>query len=243
MRSHMDRDVPSRYAEPAFVEPLPSGFLYAAWSVDPVTVGPFVKRSTPRRRKIDEVSGVAAALTNLAEVEGIRVFEASFMPPLPKMPRYDVVMLLRADSRDSAARLANDAQLRRTSPATVFLAENAARFGATENGQAGDGGATFLLNHFIGPSDRPAAVAVWRQLSAWYVANTGVDNSTLLRTEEPAPFVLVNYVRLRRNVVRFLLAQLLRPSFFSYVRALLNRHQLTSLPLFVREASVGSTGQ
>jgi hypothetical protein len=243
MSNHIERDAPSRYAEPPFLDPLPSVFLYVAWSVDPVTVGPFVKHSTLRRRKIDEISGVAAALMQHPEVNGVRVFEASFMPPLPKMPRYDVVMLLRADSRDSATRLADNAQLRTTGPAAVFLAGNAARFGATENGQAGDGGATFLLNHFIGPSDRPAAVAAWRQLSAWYVANTGVDNSTLLRTEEPAPFVLVNYVRLPGNVVRFLLAQVLRPSFFSYVRVLLKRHQLTSLPLFVREAPVGSTGQ
>ena len=220
------------YREPPFLEPLSSTFIYVAWSVDPVRVGPFVRPSDRRRRKIDEIRGSAGELTDHPKIEGVRLFEVAFMPPLPDIPKYDVVMLARARSSESAAQILQDPQLARTEPTTVFLAANGARFGVAENGTAR---ANILLNHFVGPEDRSAAVTAWRAFSGWFTAKMGVDNSTLLRTEDAAPYVLVNYVRLPATVVGFLLNQLLRPSFHRYVRALLKRHQMTSLPLFVME--------
>jgi hypothetical protein len=227
------------YQEPSLLEPLSCSFLYVAWSVDPVRVGPFVRPSDRRRRKIDEIRHIAGVLTDDPEIDGVRLFEASFMPPLPDMPKYDVVMLARAHTTESAAQILQDRRLARIEPTTAFVATNGARFGVTENGRAD---ANILLNHFVGPSDRSAAVKAWRALSGWYTAKVGVDNSTLLRTEDGAPFVLVNYVRLPATVVGFLLNQLLRPSFHRYVRALLEHHRLTSLPLFVRNVPMGSAG-
>jgi hypothetical protein len=227
------------YQEPSFVEPLSCSFLYVAWSVDPVRVGPFVRPSDRRRRKIDEIRHIASALTDQPEIEAVQLFETSFMPLLPDMPHYDVVMLARAHTTEGAAQILQNHQLARTEPTTAFVAANGARFGVTENGTAD---ANFLFNHFVGPSDRSAAVKVWRALSGWYTAKVGVDNSTLLRTEDGAPFVLVNYVRLPASVVGFMSNQLLRPSFHRYVRALLERHGLTSLPLFVRNVPIGSAG-
>ena len=236
MKTHVDTEGRTTYEEPPFLDPLTCGFVYAAWRVDPVTVGPFVRSSAVRRRKLDEIRAIVQALAQLPEVDGVRVFEASFIPPLRGMPRFDVVMLVRTQSRENAARLAEDGRLRQANPTALFLAANAARFGVTENA---DAGVNYLLNHFTGSSDPSEAVAVWRKLSGWFVAKTGVDNSTLLRTEESAPYVLINYVRIPGTVVGFLLGQLLRPSFHRYVRALLKRHQLTSRPLFVREVPVG----
>jgi hypothetical protein len=227
------------YEEASFLEPLTSTFVYVAWSVDPVRMGPFVRRSAVRREKIDEIRGLVDGLMRRREIEGVRLFEASFMPPLPNLPAYDVVMLARARSTEGAVCLSQDHQLKATDPATVFVAGNGARFGVTENGPAR---ANILLNHFVGPPDRPDAVTAWRAVSGWYTAKAGVDNSTLLRSEDPAPFILVNYVRLPATVVGFLLNQLLRPSFHRYVRALLAQHQLTALPLFVRNVSIGSAG-
>lgn len=230
--THIHDEANRTHPEPPFLEPLTSGFVYTAWSVDPVTMGPFVRGSAARRRKIDEVRGLADMLTRLPDVEGARVFEAAVIPPLPDMPRYDVVMLVRANTRERAASLATEALLRQAEPNVVFVAGNAARFGATET--ADDQGAPFLLNHFTGPIDRSGAVAAWRKASGWFTAKMGVDNSTLLRTEESAPYLIINYVRLPQNPRVFLARQLLRPSFHRYVRALLKRNQLTSLPLFVR---------
>ena len=165
------------------------------------------------------------------------MFEASFIPPLPGMPKYDAVMLVRARTGPCADEIRDDPAVRGAEPATVFLAANAARFGDTENPAAG---VNVLLNHFVGTSDRSAAVDTWRQISGWYAAKTGIDNSTLLRTQDSAPYVVVNYARLPGAVVAFMLQQLLRPSFYRYVRALLKRHRLTSLPLFVRNLPLGS---
>jgi hypothetical protein len=226
------------YEEPSFLEPLNSTFVYAGWSADPVRVGPFMRRSNDRRRKIDEVRGFAAALADQPEIEGVRLFEATFMPPLRGMPKHDVVLLARIQSPGGADKLVHDSELAATEPTRVFTATNAARFGATEDGLAGT---NILLNHFVGPSDRAAAVDAWRAISSWYATVLGMDNSLLLRTEGDAPFVIVTCVRLSTAVVRFLLNQLVRPSFHRHVRALLKRHRLTSLPLFVRNVAIAST--
>jgi hypothetical protein len=226
-----------KYQEPPFRQPLNSSFVYAAWRIDPVRVGPFVRSSAVRAHQVDKIRGVARELTQRADIEGVHVFEASFIAPLPGMPKYDAVMLVRARNSDAAADIRDDPQLRGLEPATLFTATNAARFGDTETPSWG---VNILLNHFVGPSDRSAAVDTWRQISGWYLAKTGVDNSTLLCAEEGAPYVLVNYARLPGAVVAFMFQQLLRPSLYRYVRALLKRHRLTALPLFVRNIPLGS---
>lgn len=224
------------HPQPSFEEPLTSSFVYAAWSVDPRRVGPFVRPSAARTDWIDKVRGFARQLTQRTDIEAVRVFEASFIPPLPGMPKYDVVMLVRVRNRQGAAAVRDDPQLRALAPATLFAAGNAARFGDTE---ATTSGANILLNHFTGPPDRSAAADCWCQISSWYAAKTGVDNSTLLRTDDDAPYVIVNYARIPGGVVPFMLQMLLRPSFYREVRATLKQRGLTSLPLFVRNLPVG----
>lgn len=225
-----------KYHEPSFGEPLSSSFVYAAWSIDPLRAGPFVRSSAVRAQQIDKIRGVALELAQRPAVEGVHVFESSFIPPLPGMPTYDVAMVVRARTSEGAVDIRDDAQLQELNPATVFSATNAARFGDTENPGSG---VNILLNHFAGPPDRSAAVDTWRQISRWYVTKTGVDNSTLLRAEENAPYVVVNYARLPGGVIPFMLQQVLRPSFHRYVRTRLKEHRLTSLPLFVRNLPLG----
>jgi ABC-type transporter Mla MlaB component len=225
--------------EPSFLDPLNSTFVYAGWSVDPVRVGPFVRRSSRRGRKIDELRGVARVLTKNPDVETVRLFETSFMPPLRHMPQHDVVLLARARTRAAAEKVSVDSQLASTMPRAVFLAANGARFGATEDGVSH---ANILLNHFTGPVNRSTAVDAWRSISAWFVTKLRVDNSTLLRTDDGAPYLLVNYVRLPATIVGFLMNQLTRPSFHRYVRRMLKANQLTSFPLFVRNVPFESAG-
>jgi hypothetical protein len=227
------------YDKPRFLEPLSSTIAYVGWSVDPVRVGPFVRSSDGRRRKIDEIRGVADDLRGAPEIEAMRLFETSFMPPLQDIPKHDVILLARARTRERAEKLVVDPQLTGTEPTTMFLARNGARFGDTEDSPDG---ANFLLNHFAGPPDRSAATVAWQEISGWYATKLGMDNSMLLRTDDGAPFVLVNWVRLPATVVGFLLNQLMRPSFHRYVSALLKRHKLTSLPLFVKNVPIGPSG-
>jgi hypothetical protein len=121
-----------KYPEPPFGEPLSSSFVYAAWRIDPLRVGPFVRSSAVRAQRVDKIRGLARELAQRADVEGVRVFESSFIPLLPGTPKYDVVILERARTGEGAADIRDDSQLRGTDPATVFAATNAARFGDTE---------------------------------------------------------------------------------------------------------------
>jgi hypothetical protein len=225
----------SSYPQPAFREPLGSTFVYAAWSIDPVRVGPFVRSSRARRDRTGTIAAVASELARLDGVTDVRLFAASFIPPLPGIPTYDVVLLVAARTSAVAEAIRDDPRLVGTGPAIRLLATNAARFGETGTGGTG---VTILFNHFTGQSPPVDAVRVWREISGWYAAEAGVDNSTLLRPDPPEPYLLINYARLPGAVVPFMLGQVLRPSFYRAVRSVLTRHRLTALPLFFRPVPV-----
>ena len=91
-----------------------------------------------------------------------------------------------------------------------------------------------LLGH--GSDDPVGAVRVWEELAGWYTAKAGVDNSTLLQPTSEAPYALVNYVRLPHGATRFLLAQLSRPSFHTFVRRRLRDHGMFALPVLCKPA-------
>jgi hypothetical protein len=95
--------------------------------------------------------------------------------------------------------------------------------------------ATVLFNHFTA-DDPVAAVRVWEELAGWYIAKTGVDNSTLLQPTSEGPYAVVNYVRLPHGATRFLLAQLSRPSFHTYVRRTLRDNGMAALPILSKPA-------
>jgi hypothetical protein len=75
------------------------------------------------------------------------------------------------------------------------------------------------------------ALEAWESLTGWYTTKTGVDNSTLLQPIGEAPYAFVNYVRLPRGPVRFMLDQLIRPSFHTFVRTKLRANGMVALPL------------
>ena len=195
-----------------------------------------MSRSAIRAAKIAQIAAIADRVEQRPDVGRVRVFEATVMLPLAAMPQHDVVMLAQTATGEAAVTLIGDPELVQTGPAATFLATNAARFGVTDND---DPDAAILLNHFTGTATAPTSVATWKQLSAWFAAKTGIDNSTLLQPQQLAPFLLVNYARLPAGVVGFLLNEILRPSFHRFVRGLLARNHMTSLPLFVRPISTG----
>ena len=82
----------------------------------------------------------------------------------------------------------------------VMGARNTRRIGDTEENVSG----TFLFNHFTA-EDPERALEAWESLTGWYTTKTGVDNSTLLQPIGEAPYAFVNYVRLPRGPVRFML--------------------------------------
>ncbi|MFD6948518.1 hypothetical protein A6A08_18630 [Nocardiopsis sp. TSRI0078] len=213
------------YPKADFREPSPSGYLYIALSVAPPR-GPLPRRSAERDDAVQECLSLAWSLAERDDVLRARVFEAVLMPPLRGAPGFDVTMLVEAASPEDLEEVRRAAAPDRLGADLVMPARNPVRIGDTEHPADG----TYLFNHFRA-ADGDTAADVWEELTGWYTAKTGVDNSTPLRALEESPFPLVNYARLPTGAVSFLLRQLPRPSFHRFVRARLKANGMTALPV------------
>jgi hypothetical protein len=227
------------YPQATFTDPTPYGYLYAGFTVDPPQHAPLVRRSRARDQAITRVGALARRFDEMAGVVRATVFRAVFMPPIKGVPRFDVVLLVRTTSPEAIADVQAAEPYAQLGADSVIPAYNSRRIGVTEpfapNATDADidtfTSANFLFNHFT--ADDPAqATAAWESLTGWYLAKTGVDNSTLLRPLDSTPYAIINYVRLPSGPPRFLLNQLLRPSFTTFVRATLRSHGMTALPVF-----------
>ncbi|MFI7529477.1 hypothetical protein [Nocardia salmonicida] len=212
-----------------FVETIPTAFTYFAWNIDLHTVGPFVRGSRTRTEVLGNLESLARDLNTGNNLHHVRLFESTFIPPLPNAPRFDIVLLV--DSVESICDEFDLARARHDVPApdVVTGALNAARFGDTDRT---DG--AVLLNHFIGDARPRDAIDAWQSISQWYATVLGVTNSTLLEFEDGAPWVIANYVVVPGTVVHFMANQLLRPSFHNNVTRRLRRADIAARPLFAR---------
>jgi hypothetical protein len=211
----------------AFAEPTPYGYIYIGMKVDPPGRAPIVRRSGKRDEAIQACVQAARALKDHPEIVDVTVYKAVFMPPIEGAPRFDVVVLISTSSPGTIAEVQGTEPYQRLAGDLVMTARNVRRIGDT--GRSG----TFLLNHFTA-ADPDEAVDVWEHLTGWYVNRTGVDNSTLLRPLEDAPYAVVNQVRLPQNPALFLARQFLRPSFYTYVQANLRANGMRALPVFYK---------
>lgn len=213
----------------AFEEPTTDHFLYAGWCVDPPTRLPIVRRSDQRERVIERCRAYTAATERHEGVVSATVYETQVIPPLPGIPRYDVLTLIRARTPDRHAQAETD--LRDLGPDFVMAAQNTRRIGDTDRTRS----ATFLFNHFT--AENPAvAMEGFDQVAGWFPDKLGVDNTTLLQSVDrtASPYVFVNYVRVPHGARGFLLAMLTRPSFHTHVRRSLRKNDMTALPLLAK---------
>jgi hypothetical protein len=209
-----------------FAEVLPYGYIYAGMTVDPPGRAPFVRGSAKRDEALEKLKSVAGQLEALDEVVRATVYRAVLIPPIAGAPRFDVTVLLETTSPEEIDGVRSSEAFERLGADFVMAARNTRRIGATEQNLSG----TFLFNHFTA-EDPERALEAWESLTGWYTTKTGVDNSTLLQPIGEAPYAFVNYVRLPRGPVRFMLDQLTRPSFHTFVRAKLRANGMVALPL------------
>jgi hypothetical protein len=209
-----------------FAEPLPYGYIYAGMTVDPPGRAPFVRRSARRDEALEKLMFVADQLEALDEVVRATVYRAVLIPPIEGTPRFDVTVLLKTTSPEEIDGVQTSEAFERLGADFVMGARNSRRIGDTEENLSG----TFLFNHFTA-EDPERALEAWESLTGWYTTKIGVDNSTLLQPIGEAPYAFVNYVRLPRGPVRFMLDQLIRPSFHTFVRAKLRANSMVALPL------------
>jgi len=226
----MESEMLSSGAQPAFEEPSSDHFLYVAWGEDPPTRIPIVRRSDKRRRLIERCRTFAATTESSEGVVAATVYEVELMPPLPDIPRYDVLMLIRARLR--TALLPIELRLRHLEPDFMMAARNKRRIGDTGRKRS----ASFLFNHFV--ADRPAvAMEGFDRVAGWFPDKLGVDNTTLLEPVDQAisPYAFMNYVRVPRGSRSFLLGMLTKPSFYTEVRRTLRAYDMTALPLLAKQ--------
>ena len=209
-----------------FAEPLPYGYIYAGMTVDPPGRTPFVRGSARRDEALEKLKSVAGQLEALDEVVRATVYRAVLIPPLEGAPRFDVTLLVETTSPEQIDGVRSSEAFERLGADFVMGALNTRRIGDTEENMSG----TFLFNRFTA-EDPGGALEAWESLTGWYTTKTGLDNSTLLQPIGEAPYAFVNYVRLPRGPVRFMLGQLIRPSFHTFLRTKLRANGMVALPL------------
>ncbi len=213
------------YPPPEFAEPEPYGFIYLGFQAEPAQRSPVHTRTPRRQRAAAQLVQAVPALLRRADVMSVRIFRAVFIPPLPGAPRYDLAMLIRTRRVDQLQTVRASDEISALAGEHILAGVNAARIGDTDARTD----SAFLFNHFTAAPDTDAE-AVWRSVTGWYTAKTGIDNSTALRPIGPSSFALVNYARLPAGPIRFLAGQLTRPSFHRFVRATLDAHGMRALP-------------
>lgn len=213
----------------SFDEPTTDRFLYVGWCVDPPARLPFVGRSDRRERVIERCRDYTAATERHEDAVSATVYETQVIPPLPGIPGYDVLMLIRARTPERLAEIRADVQ--ELEPGFVMAAQNTRRIGETGRNRS----ATFLFNHFTAAVPG-VALEGFDQVAGWFPDKLGVDNATLLQPVDQAasPYVFVNYVRVPHGARQFLLAMLTRPSFHTHVRRILREREMTALPLLAK---------
>lgn len=223
--------VTTRYPRPQFAEPLPHEYLYAGLTVDPPTHAPFVRSSRKRDGVLAQCRSLIRELTAVDGVVDATVFEAVLIPPLQGVPRLDVTLLTQATTPETLAQVQSLDLWQQLGADFVMAARNTRRIGDTERTRS----ATFLFNHFTA-DDAAGAVKAWEDLAGWYTVKMGTDNATLLQPTSAAPYAFINYVRLPHGAARFMLAQLSKPSFHTYVRRTLRDNGMVALPLLCKPA-------
>jgi hypothetical protein len=242
------------YAPPPFEEAPATGYLHLAAAVGQ-TLGrtPFPRGGSRKAALLGRLNLLAGRLEGHAAVRRVTVYRAALLPPAPpgvaRPARYDVVALVEAESVEALG------EVRAAKPYGRMVAE----ISAAAKSEAGPGSdasgdvhemearclrslgdvdksrqGLFLFNYFAA-EDPEVALRVWEHLSGWYVAETGLDNSTLLQPTGPDDFVFVNHARWDEGLLRFAVKQFRKRTFRSYVLANLRANAVTAMPILYRK--------
>jgi hypothetical protein len=238
------------YAPPRQATPPESGYLHIGACVSPPVGPPFVRPASGRSALLRRCARLAGELEQLETVERVTVYRAVLVPPLggntAAQARFDVAVLIEAarpELLDEVRASPPYGQMlaaiqAAASDVHVMSARCHRSLGRVEETRQG----LFLFNHFAatGETGIEVATSVWEHLAGWYVAETGLDNSTLLAPVDAAGaqarYVFVNHARWDKSWPRLAAEQFGRPSFHSYVRANLVAHGLVAMPVLYRLA-------
>lgn len=233
-----------KYALPRFVDPPPRGYIHVAAAVEPPSGrAPFPGRSAAKSALLERSKSLARQLQDLEDVQKATVYRATVIPPpggagVVSPARYDVVVLIETATPEvieqvqsaEPYRLLIETVTRGSKGLHVMAARCVTCVGDVDKSRQG----MFLFNYFTG-ADPQVTLQLWGYLAGWYAVETGMDNSTLLQPVGESDYTIVNHARWNSLPV-FMIRQLAKKSFRTYVIANLRANQTVSMPILYRLA-------
>jgi hypothetical protein len=233
----------AKYAPARLTEPPATGYLLLAAVVEPPLGQTPVPRRGPRKTALlAEMTALAASLEQLETVSKATVYRAALIPPAnrdalrmgTRAARYDVVALVETTTVEVADDVAAGPEFRKLQETVTMAAREVYLMRARCLRRVADVDKTrpglFLFNFFVA-EDPAVALDLWDHLAAWYAAETGLDNSTLLGPVDKSDYVFVNHARWDISLPRFAVRQFSKPSFYRYVLANLRANRTAAMPI------------
>jgi hypothetical protein len=237
-----------KYPPVKLIEPPSLGYLHVAAAVDPPRGRiPFPGNSPQKAALLTRLRSLARELENLGAVQRATVYRAILVAPpagyarqqATHVARYDVVVLIETTSPEVLGgvqatepyMLLVEAVTQAATDVHVMTAHCPKRVGDVDKTRQG----LFLFNYFVA-DDAGVALQLWDYLAGWYAVETGLRNSTVLEPLGQADYVFVNHARWDDSLPRFMLHQLTKPSFRSYLLANLQANRTGAMPILYRRA-------
>jgi hypothetical protein len=233
----------ARFPRAHLVDPPPRGYLHLAAVVEPPAGrAPFARTSQKKAALLDRLKSLGRQAESVETVEKVTIYKALVVPPVTGYAkrtgvhhaRYDVVALVETSSPEDIGKVQaseayqalHDALAGAASDMHVMAARCVRSLGDVDKTRQG----LFLFNYFVA-DDAAVALELWDWLAGWYVVETGLDNSTVLAPIGEADYAFVNHARWDYGLPRFLLHQLSKPSFRTYVQANMLANRTGAMPV------------
>ncbi|MGH9191366.1 MAG: hypothetical protein ACRDZ0_02700 [Acidimicrobiales bacterium] len=236
-----------RYRPPTLVDPPGLGYLLVSADVEPPTgPRPFPGSSDTKTALLGRLKSAAADLAQVDAVERATVYRSVLAPPpagfarhAEHPARFDVIVLVETTSPGDLEALQSTepyAQLRKELDAGATRVDTMparcvkciADVDKTRPG-------LFLVNYFVA-DDVEAALKLWDHLAGWFMTETGLDNSTVLRPTGGSEYAFVNHARWDYGLPQLWLRMFTKPSFWSFVQKNMNENRIGSMPVLCRMA-------
>jgi hypothetical protein len=236
-----------KYRPPTLVEPPASGYLLLSADVEPPAgPRPFPGSSATKTALLGRLKSAAADVAQLHAVKRATVYRTVLAPPptgyarrVEHPARFDVMVLVETTAPDDLTSLETaepytqlrkelDSEASRVDAMPARCVKCIADVDRTRPG-------LFLFNYFVA-EDVDVALKVWEHLAGWFMTETGIDNSTLLRPIGEGEYAFVNHARWDYGVPRLALNMFTKPSFRSFVQANMNENHTGSMAILCRLA-------
>lgn len=230
--------------------PNKSGYLLLALEVD--NKGPlFLTESKKKKQLLKKAKELLKAIEGIDYVSETVLFKARFFPPgqggfIKKrvdqvhIAKYDVVILIETDEYLDLDKLKQEVDVIQlenlasdnSTHLHMATAKNIRKMGDVDHDKQG----VFLFNFFYA-DNVDQNLKIWEYTAGWFEDQTGLNNSTLLRTQENDDrlYSVINHCRWDK-LSDVLPSLIFKPTFKSYVLANFEANNTAPIPILYKLA-------